>query len=189
MDPLSYRHRIDACAYCLGAAFATLTIVPQANAKFLTEQRRNFTISLKVFFKPSKLYRRVQTFEFAVCFYFFSAITFIDTAPIRSLFRYNFNLFCHWLRFRLPLSGFHLSQALDILVSVRSIHCCTYTPDLSTSSSLRCLTRLLYERSHLKAGFTLRCFQRLSFPNVATQLYPWRDNWYTSGSSTPVLSY
>ena len=30
---------------------------------------------------------------------------------------------------------------------------------------------------------------RLSFPNVATQLYPWRDNWYTSGSSTPVLSY
>jgi hypothetical protein len=76
VDPLSYRHRIDACAYCLGAAFATLTIVPQANAKFLTEQGRNFTISLKVFFKPSKLYRRVQTFEFAVCFYFFSAIHF-----------------------------------------------------------------------------------------------------------------
>ena len=116
-------------------------------------------------------------------------ITFIDTAPLRSLFRYKFNLSCHWLRLRLPLSGRHLSQALDILVSVRSIHCCTYTPDLSTSSSLRCLTRLLYERSHLKAGFTLRCFQRLSFPNVATQLYPWRDNWYTSGSSTPVLSY
>ena len=45
------------------------------------------------------------------------------------------------------------------------------------------------ERPHLKAGFTLRCFQRLSFPNVATQLYSWRDNWYTIGSSTPVLSY
>ena len=44
-------------------------------------------------------------------------------------------------------------------------------------------------KPHLKAGFTLRCFQRLSFPNVATQLYPWRDNWYTIGSSTPVLSY
>ena len=189
MDPLSYRHQIDACAYCLGAAFATLTIVPQANAKFLTEQGRNFTISLKVFFKPSKLYRRVQTFEFAVCFYFFSAIHFHRNSSCSSLFRYKFNLSCHWLRLRLPLSGFHLSQALDILVSVRSIHCCTYTPDLSTSSSLRCLTRLLYERSHLKAGFTLRCFQRLSFPNVATQLYPWRDNWYTSGSSTPVLSY
>ena len=119
----------------------------------------------------------------AVCFFVFSlydSLFRIAAAAITS---------CHWLRLRLPLSGFHLSQALDILVSVRSIHCCTYTPDLSTSSSLRCLTRLLYERSHLKAGFTLRCFQRLSFPNVATQLYPWRDNWYTSGSSTPVLSY
>ena len=104
----------------------------------------------------------------------FRRFTFIENAPLRSLFRYKFNLSCHWLRLRLPLSGRHLSQALDILVSVRSIHCCTYTPDLSTSSSLRCLTRLLYERSHLKAGFTLRCFQRLSFPNVATQLYPWR---------------
>ena len=117
-------------------------------------------------------------------FLLFSAIHFHRKRPLRSLFRYKFNLSCHWLRLRLPLSGRHLSQALDILVSVRSIHCCTYTPDLSTSSSLRCLTRLLYERSHLKAGFTLRCFQRLSFPNVATQLYPWRDNWYTSGSST-----
>ena len=108
-----------------------------------------------------------------------------------SLFRYKFCLFCLSLRFRFrsPPAGSHLSQALDILVSVRSMHCCTYTPDLSTSSSLRCLTRFLYERSHLKAGFTLRCFQRLSFPNVATQLYSWRNNWYTSGSSTPVLSY
>ena len=42
---------------------------------------------------------------------------------------------------------------------------------------------------NLKAGFPLRCFQRLSIPNVATQRCLWRDNWYTSGSSTPVLSY
>ena len=49
--------------------------------------------------------------------------------------------------------------------------------------------KIALERSHLKAGFTLRCFQRLSFPDVATQLYPWRDNWYTIGPSTPVLSY
>ena len=41
----------------------------------------------------------------------------------------------------------------------------------------------------LEAGFPLRCFQRLSFPNVANQPYPWRDNWHTSGSSVPVLSY
>ena len=82
-----------------------------------------------------------------------------------------------------------LSQALDLLVSVRCMHCCTSTPDLSTLWSTRGLTRLLCEKPHLKAGFTLRCFQRLSFPNVATQLYCWRNNWYTIGSSTPVLSY
>jgi len=41
----------------------------------------------------------------------------------------------------------------------------------------------------LGGGFTLRCFQRLSFPNIATQRCHWRDNWYTRGSSTLVLSY
>ena len=44
-------------------------------------------------------------------------------------------------------------------------------------------------RAHLEGGFPLRCFQRLSIPNVATQLYRWRDNWNTIGSSIPVLSY
>ena len=82
-----------------------------------------------------------------------------------------------------------LSQALDLLVSVSLRHCCPYTPDLSTLSSTRDLTSLCCERPHLKAGFTLRCFQRLSFPDVATQLYAWRHNWYTIGQSTPVLSY
>ena len=43
--------------------------------------------------------------------------------------------------------------------------------------------------SHLEGGFPLRCFQRLSFPNIATQLCHWRDNWCTRGSSIPVLSY
>src|SRR5690625_1331349 len=35
----------------------------------------------------------------------------------------------------------------------------------------------------------LRCFQQLSVPHVATQLCSWRNNWYTSGVSIPVLSY
>ena len=82
-----------------------------------------------------------------------------------------------------------LNQALDGLVPVRSIHCCTYTPGLSTSCSTRRLTDLCHERSHLRVGFTLRCFQRLSDPDVATQRYAWRHNWYTIGPSTPVLSY
>ena len=82
-----------------------------------------------------------------------------------------------------------LNQALDGLVPVRSIHYCTYTPGLSTLSSTRRLTDLCHERSHLGVGFTLRCFQRLSCPDVATQRYAWRHNWYTIDPSTPVLSY
>ena len=43
--------------------------------------------------------------------------------------------------------------------------------------------------SYLKAGFTLRCLQRLSVPHLAAQLCHWHDNWCTSGASIPVLSY
>ncbi|QJW48842.1 spore coat protein [bacterium BFN5] len=42
---------------------------------------------------------------------------------------------------------------------------------------------------HLPASFPLRCFQRLSLPYIATLRCLWRDNRYTSGTSTPVLSY
>ena len=65
----------------------------------------------------------------------------------------------------------------------------TSTSPLSTLSSSRCLTSLCYEILHLGTGFTLRCFQRLSLPDAATQLCFWRNNWYTGGPSTPVLSY
>src|SRR5262245_5436752 len=51
------------------------------------------------------------------------------------------------------------------------------------------LGRLPCGRPHLGVGFTLRCFQRLSLPDVATQLCLWRDNWCTRGPSIPVLSY
>jgi len=34
---------------------------------------------------------------------------------------------------------------------------------------------------NLGVGFVLRCFQRLSMPNLATQQCRWRDNWYTRG--------
>ena len=44
-------------------------------------------------------------------------------------------------------------------------------------------------KSHLEAGFPLRCFQRLSIPNVAKQRCTWRYNCHTRGSSVPVLSY
>ena len=44
-------------------------------------------------------------------------------------------------------------------------------------------------RTSFEAGFPLRCFQRLSFPNVATLRCSWQNNRYTRGSSIPVLSY
>ena len=51
------------------------------------------------------------------------------------------------------------------------------------------LGTLRSERSHLRAGFPLRCFQRLSFPYLATRQCHWHDNRYTRGTFTPVLSY
>ena len=100
-------------------------------------------------------------------------------------------MFCCMLRpiLKIKLVTLLISKALDRLVPVSSKPHGSSTPGLSTMSSTWDLTSLCYEKPHLKAGFTLRCFQRLSVPNVATQLYPWQDNWYTSGSSTPVLSY
>ena len=44
-------------------------------------------------------------------------------------------------------------------------------------------------RSNLGVGFALRCFQRLSHPDLATRRCPWRNNRYTRGLSFPVLSY
>ena len=42
---------------------------------------------------------------------------------------------------------------------------------------------------HLWRGFPLRCFQRLSRPDIATRHCRWHDNRYTRGRSVPVLSY
>ena len=96
-----------------------------------------------------------------------------------------------FLRFqalRAPSDLFRLDQALDRLVSLSSMHCCTSTCDLSP---LRLKGVLLPKDgiSYLEDGFTLRCFQRFSFPYLATQPCPWRNNWCTIGTSIPVLSY
>ena len=93
-------------------------------------------------------------------------------------------LFCQYLFLYFFLSFFFSSfigQALGLLVLVSSIHCCTYTSNLSTSLSLRDLTHLRFGKSYLEGGFTLRCLQRLSVPYLATQLYIW----YVTGS--PVV--
>src|SRR3990167_11227242 len=41
---------------------------------------------------------------------------------------------------------------------------------------------------NLGVGFILRCFQNLSFPDLATLRCPWQDSRHTSGQFTPVLS-
>lgn len=43
--------------------------------------------------------------------------------------------------------------------------------------------------SDLGVGFPLRCFQRLSIPDIAMLRCPWQDNSHTRGQFTPVLSY
>ena len=76
------------------------------------------------------------------------------------------------------------------LVSVSLTHYCASTPDLSTSWSRTTLQGAQGPgRSHLETSFPLRCFQRLSLPHLATRQCHWRDNRYTRGASTPVLSY
>jgi len=44
-------------------------------------------------------------------------------------------------------------------------------------------------RPRFEGGFTLRCFQRLSCPLIATLHCRWHDNRSTSGAFNPVLSY
>jgi hypothetical protein len=44
-------------------------------------------------------------------------------------------------------------------------------------------------RSGFEVGFPLRCFQRLSRPDIATRRCHWHDNRCTRGLFIPVLSY
>src|SRR5699024_11527591 len=60
------------------------------------------------------------------------------------------------------------------LVPVSSTHYCASTSGLSTQSSTGGLPHHKGARiSHLEAGFPLRCFQRLSLPDVANQPCSW----------------
>jgi len=42
--------------------------------------------------------------------------------------------------------------------------------------------------SNLGVGFALRCFQRLSDPDIATQRCTWQCSWHTRGPFLSVLS-
>ena len=68
-------------------------------------------------------------------------------------------------------------------------HDCPDTCALRVSVRDGRVVRIEGDPDHLQASFPLRCFQRLSLPYIATLRCLWRDNRYTSGTSTPVLSY
>ena len=77
------------------------------------------------------------------------------------------------------------------LVPVGSTARAASTSGLSTTCSRvgSHATSRVARNPYLGAGFPLRCFQRLSLPNVANRPCRWRDNRHTRGSSTQVLSY
>ena len=95
-------------------------------------------------------------------------------------------------RLTIPHKGGRVLFSVGPLVPVGSrAHYCASTSGLSTQSSTGGLhtPQVGCRKPHLGAGFPLRCFQRLSLPNVANQPCTWRYNWHTRGSSIPVLSY
>lgn len=103
-----------------------------------------------------------------------------------------------WVRQRLYLFERYLKRNLQgyrikphgQLVLVSYVHYCTSTPSLSTSWSRTTLQGGLAPGiPNLQTSFPLRCLQRLSLPYIATRQCHWHDNRYTSGTSTPVLSY
>ena len=75
------------------------------------------------------------------------------------------------------------------LVPVGFTCCHASTSGLSNRSSACGLKGLKVREIALGRGFPLRCFQRLSLPNIATRRCSWRNNRITRGSSIPVLSY
>src|SRR5690625_5789980 len=77
-----------------------------------------------------------------------------------------------------------LSPSIPSLSTPRSAH----RPSYSTFYLLSLHDALpISGRSHLEGGFPLRCFQRLSCPNLATGRCHWHDNPNTRGSFIPVL--
>ena len=64
---------------------------------------------------------------------------------------------------------------------------------MSPSLHLQPINVVVYDdpqgKSNLVAGFALRCFQRLSDPDVVTLPCSWRNNRLARGQSNTVLSY
>jgi hypothetical protein len=99
----------------------------------------------------------------------------------------------HGLRVGRPLVG-----SVTAMESGWSSRSAVSTGRLRRSPALhvRPIDLVVYQEPSAKArkpglgvGFALRCFQRLSVPDLATQRCPERDSWHTRGRSSPILSY
>ena len=100
------------------------------------------------------------------------------------------SLYCFFLAAPSTALQGHGDKPHGRLVTVSSTCRHASTPVLSTSWSRTALQGVLDSgKSHLEAGFPLRCLQRLSLPDLATRPCHWRDNRCTRGLSNPVLSY
>ncbi len=75
------------------------------------------------------------------------------------------------------------------LVLVSSTYYYASTPSLLPCGLQGAFRVLRPGRPNLEVGFPLRCFQRLSIPDVATRRCGWCHNRNTRGQSNPVLSY
>ena len=112
-------------------------------------------------------------------------------APVtkRPFYHLSLHLTFEYLFPRKVPSSPHHTVSPRPLVRLSSTHCCASTCRLSAGSLPAALLPFQDGGPYLEASFPLRCFQRLSLPDVATQLCRWHDNWHTRGLSTPVLSY
>ena len=89
------------------------------------------------------------------------------------------------------MGGFRSASPLFFFESCRANS--TARLNVSPRLHLRTIDVVVFDgphsRPYLGVGFVLRCFQHLSCPDAATRLCHWRDNRYTGGLSSTVLSY
>ena len=164
-------------------------LVKNPETDYLSSKDRSPVTVCFICFSALMLYSQTVSLKedflllFIFCFSFF--IFFLFYFILSSLFSYRSTLHTPCKTIRCCMVKTH-----GKLVSVSFIRHRTSTSDLSTSSSrtylqVACATGMTY----LRVCFPLRCFQRLSVPNLATGRCHWHDNPYTRGSFTPVLSY
>ena len=122
--------------------------------------RHNSSPTLEVgVFLLEKDKKRDSRVNFTCCLFFYISYTFKTTHKLS--FFYSNNSLRSSFR---PISNSQLHTSL-------CFHPCPIYLIVSKGSYV-----IPHGISHLKGGFTLRCLQRLSLPNLATRLCHWCDN-------------